>query len=295
VLTDYDLIQCIRDEGSYFGQESLIGIHIDNFLAVGKSKNLDYIVQGIQRHVELDKQGRPQKMLWIEMTWKKNSSRVLLTQSGLIENLAKKHGKVGIKTSMPLMPHYFSTITQMDTLCDNMMYQQIVGGLLYLSRMTRPEASIQVNLLERRSTNPSTMNLEGAKDLLRYFISTKMEGIQINKPENLNIVIYADAKQLGQGIKQSNDNCGRPTHELMDPKAECHITLDHGSRIYCGLRGSKGCRCNETIDIGDEDRHQYPNTDNGLRWCFKLVKNLEVPTTVETYRAQIPLPKAGDQ
>jgi hypothetical protein len=82
---------------------------------------------------------------------------------------------------------------------------------------------------------------------------------------------------------------------MIDLKAGCRITLDHGSRIYCGLRGSKGCRCNETIDIGDEDRHQYPNTDDGLRGCFKLVKNLEVPTMVETYRAQIPLLEAGDQ
>jgi hypothetical protein len=193
VLTDCDLTQCVGDEGSYFGQESLIGTHVDDFLAVGKPKNLDYIEQGIQRHVELDKRGRPQKMLGIEMTWEKNGSGVLLTQSGLIENLAKKHGIVGVKTSMPLAQHYFSTITETDIPCDKMMYQQMVGGLLYLSRMTRPEASIQVNLLGRRSTNPSTMNMEGVKDLLRYFLSTKMEGIQINKPENLNVVIYADA------------------------------------------------------------------------------------------------------
>jgi hypothetical protein len=202
VLTDCDLTQCVGDEGSYFGQESLIGTHVDDFLAVGKPKNLDYIEQGIQRHVELDKRGRPQKMLGIEMTWKKNGSGVLLTQSGLIENLAKKHGIVGVKTSMPLAQHYFSTITETDIPCDKMMYQQMVGGLLYLSRMTRPEASIQVNLLGRRSTNPSTMNMEGAKDLLRYFLSTKMEGIQINKPENLNVVIYADAS-YGDPINNS--------------------------------------------------------------------------------------------
>jgi hypothetical protein len=202
VLTDCDLIQCVGDEESYFGQESLIGTHVDDFLVVEKPKNLDYIEQGIQRHVELDKRGRPQKMLGIEMTWEKKGSGVLLTQSGLIENLAKKHGIVGIKTSMPLARHYFSTITETDTPCDKMMYQQIVGGLHYLSRMTRPEASIQVNLLGRRSTNPSTMNMEGAKDLLRYFLSTKMEGIQINKPENLNVVIYADAS-YGDPINNS--------------------------------------------------------------------------------------------
>jgi hypothetical protein len=154
-MTNSGLAQCIGDEGSYFGQEILIGTH----------ENLDYIEQGIQRHVELDKRGRPQKMLGIEMTWEKDGSSVLLTQSRLIENLAKQYGIVGVKTSMPLAQHYFSTITETDIPCDKTKYQQIVGGILFLSRMTRPEVPIQVNLLGRRSTSPSTTNMEGAKEL----------------------------------------------------------------------------------------------------------------------------------
>jgi hypothetical protein len=78
VLTDYNLVQCVRDEGSFFGQESLVGTHVDDFFAVGTPKNLNYIEQAIQRYVELDKRGRPPKMLGIEMTWKKNGSGVLL-------------------------------------------------------------------------------------------------------------------------------------------------------------------------------------------------------------------------
>jgi hypothetical protein len=74
VLTDCNLIQCIRDERSYFGQESLIAIHVDDFLVVGKPQNLNYIEQGIQRHIEMDKRGRAQKMLEIEMT-RKNIAR----------------------------------------------------------------------------------------------------------------------------------------------------------------------------------------------------------------------------
>jgi hypothetical protein len=35
--------------------------------------------------------------------------------------------------------------------------------------------------------------MKGAKDLLWYFISTKMEGIQLNKPENLNVMVYIHA------------------------------------------------------------------------------------------------------
>jgi hypothetical protein len=93
---------------------------------------------------------------------------VLLTQSGLIENLAK-HGIIGIKTSMLLSQHYFSTITETDTPCDKMKHQQIVGELLHLSRMTRPKASMQVNPLGRRSTNPSHYEYGRSKGLATVF------------------------------------------------------------------------------------------------------------------------------
>jgi hypothetical protein len=119
------------------------------------------------------------KNLRIDMTWEKNGFGVLLTLSELIENLPKQHAIVVIETSMLLAQNYLLTITKTDTPCNKTKYQQIVGWLLYLSRMTRPEASIQVNLLGRRPTNPSTTNMEGAKDLW-YFLSTKMEGIQLN-------------------------------------------------------------------------------------------------------------------
>jgi hypothetical protein len=112
---------------------------------------------------------------------------------------------------MPLAQHYFLTITETNIPCDKMMYQQIVGGLLYLSRMTRPKVSIQVNLLGKRSTNLSTMNMEGAKDLLWYFLSTKMEGIQINKLENLNVMIYVDASYRDPINNSSESQSGAMT------------------------------------------------------------------------------------
>jgi hypothetical protein len=37
------------------------------------------------------------------------------------------------------------------------------------------------------------MIIKGVKDLVQYFLSTKIESIQINKPNNRNIVIYIDA------------------------------------------------------------------------------------------------------
>jgi hypothetical protein len=83
------LTQCVGDEGTYHGYNGLLGSHADDLLGVGTQGRLDEIEQIIEKQVELDKCGKPEKMLGIELTWNDNSDEVLLTQKGLIETLAK--------------------------------------------------------------------------------------------------------------------------------------------------------------------------------------------------------------
>jgi hypothetical protein len=279
-------------------------------------------------------------------------------------NLVKKYGIVGIKISMPLAQQYFLIITDAGIHCGKVVYQQVVGRPFYLSRVTRPEASMQVNLLGRRSTNPSTTNIELAKDLLRYCLSTKMEGIPLNKPENLNIVIYADASygdpinnsgnsqsrtmitvesqlvnwwtrkqdvvslsimeaEYIAGCKGANDTAAmrQLTSEMkIDSNTPILMTCKIVYRMrrciyYVSMVFSKDifgaiyieyikgfvpiryrgyCLCiSPHLILIDLQARVFQH--DGLRGCFKPIKNLEVSTTVETYRAQIPLPESGDQ
>lgn len=52
-------------------------------------------------------------------------------------------------------------------------YREIIGGLLYLARMTRPDISYAVTLLARFMSNPGRIQWEAAKRLLRYVEGTK--------------------------------------------------------------------------------------------------------------------------
>jgi hypothetical protein len=67
---------------------------------------------------------------------------------------------------MPSAPHYFATESESQP-ANKIRYQQIVAGLLFVARMTWPEATIQVNLVGWRATNPSAANMEGALNLLK--------------------------------------------------------------------------------------------------------------------------------
>ena len=72
-------------------KDSIVGTHVDNMLAVGPPAALNETEVRIEKTVELDKRGRLRKMLGIEMSWNKEGSEVILTQTSLIESLAQQH------------------------------------------------------------------------------------------------------------------------------------------------------------------------------------------------------------
>ena len=78
-------------------------------------------------------------------------------------------------------------------------FQSIIGGLLFIAQMTRPEISIHVNLLGRRAQDPSIHNLEGAHRVLSYLKSTPQEGVVLRKPSNLDLKIFVDTSYGDKG------------------------------------------------------------------------------------------------
>ena len=89
------------------------------------------------------------------------------------------------------------------------IYQSLVGSLLYICRHTRPELSIHVNLLGRRTSKPSMTNWDTAMHVLRYLLSTKEEGIRFQEKTKerkiqTEVTAYADASYGGEmSVSQS--------------------------------------------------------------------------------------------
>ena len=84
-------------------------------------------------------------------------------------------------------------------------YQSLVGSLLYVSRMTRPDISVHVNLLGRRTAKPGIINLQTAMHLAQYLASTKEEGLILKSdPQEVKIFAYADASYEGEGSRSQS-------------------------------------------------------------------------------------------
>lgn len=196
--------QCVKDEGCYHRttQDALLGTHVDDIIGFGTQDALENNKKGIEKHVELDKRGKPKKMLGIEMKWEDGGNTVVMTQTMLIESLSKQHNVIA-KASLPQDRTYFEENSQIEP-ADSRNYQQIVGGLLFISRMTRPDIAIHVYLLGRRAQTPNTLNLKAAKMSLSYLLSTKKAGLRLCKPENLEVEVVTDASYVGEEGKSQS-------------------------------------------------------------------------------------------
>ena len=221
-MTQVGLRQSIGDPGCFYNQDGLIiSTHVDDMMAVAITESqLNDIELAIEHHVELDKLGIPTKLLGMELTWTKNKNKkgnveVKLTQKTSIGNLEKEHGLTvsNVPTkSLPLNPSLFEAPKEDVLLPDQQKrFQSLVGSLLYINRCTRPEISIQVNLLGRRTAQASQVNMQTAMHVLRYLASSKEKGLTIKRTTKDGkglLKSYADASYGGE---QSRSQSGSLT------------------------------------------------------------------------------------
>ena len=225
IMVQVGLRQLIGDPGCFHNQETrlIISTHVDDMMAIAPSENqLNDIEKAIEHHVELDKLGIPTKLLGMELTWTKDKKgkEIKLTQKTSIENLEKEHDLTvpNVPTrSLPLNPTLFEPPKgpEEELTPDQLKkYQSLVGSLLYINRCTRPEISIQVNLLGRRTSRASHNNLRAAMHVLRYLAFSKQKGVTIRRvpggtktsQEKGVIKAYADASYGGEQAKSQSGN-----------------------------------------------------------------------------------------
>ena len=200
------LTQSIGDPGCFYRPNGLIlSTHVDDMVAIAPTEaELDDFEKKVETHVELDKLGIPKKLLGMELTWEEKGT-VKLTQRTAIGNLAKEF-EIALtevpSKSLPLNPEIFKEPTNEEDLAPLDKYQSLVGSLLYIARHTRPEISIHVNLLGRRTSKASNNNMRAALQVLRYLMSTQTDGLTILKEvttdEPINIQGFALASYGGE-------------------------------------------------------------------------------------------------
>ena len=150
---------------------------------------MNLIEEEVEKYLKLEHHGQPSKLLSMECYY--DDEGLVLTQTTLIEDFALAHGINGVKHSLPADSTLFEYEYDEG---DSKEYQQIVGGLLYISWQP-PGSKPSTN---KPSTNkPSTTNLKAAREICRYLLSTKFDGKETGEGGRLEVKIYTYASYRG--------------------------------------------------------------------------------------------------
>ena len=189
--------QCIGDEGTYTSRnyQLFIDTHVNDLIGIAPTENdLDNAENPVERRVELGKRGKPTNMLGVELHW--SDRKVVLIQTRLKDSMTTQFlaGEDGGKHSRPLNADDYKSPENPPNET-HPKFQAIVGGLLFIARMTRPDISIHANLLGRRTKDATPTHYYTALKVLRYL---REEGLILRKAENLSLHIYTDAAYGGE-------------------------------------------------------------------------------------------------
>jgi len=70
ILKIAGLKRCISDEGTYVGNNIIIGTHVDDLVGIAPTnEDLDLVEASCEKSIELDKKGKLKRLLGMELSW----------------------------------------------------------------------------------------------------------------------------------------------------------------------------------------------------------------------------------
>jgi len=172
----------------------LLVVHVDDIFAVGEQARCDQFKEDLNKLVPVKNLG--------DLTWysgcyyerDREAGRLTISQKTYVDNLAGEYGVTWGK-STPLSTTYRLWEFDVDEPEVNEPFRQLVGSLLWVARLTRPDLLNAVRAVARYCSSPKLIHWNAALNILGYAVRTSHFGISFQRGtvEGLNLVAFADA------------------------------------------------------------------------------------------------------
>ena len=178
---------------------SFILVYVDDLLVVAPSKHvLKAIMQSLHQLYEMREMSNVEMFLGVELKWSPNRKSLHMSQSRYASDMVRRYGMQDSKpTDTPMVASFFAGLDaeKAEVMADVELdtYRSIIGSLLFLARMSRPDITTAVAMLARYSHCPTAYCMRAAKRVLRYVNST------------LDVGVTMDATTPGQKTKDGCD------------------------------------------------------------------------------------------
>ena len=179
ILTSKDLYCCV---------------YVDDILITRKPHLVQQCIEKLQERFKCTDSGETSLLLGMQI--EKTPEHIKLYQERYITEILERFGmkncnpiKTPIEADTPLQK-----ATDNDQLCDQKLYQSIIGSLMYAATATRPDIAHATHFLGQFSAKPTKTHLIVAKRVLRYLKGTPTLGITYKyNSDDIPLRVYSDS------------------------------------------------------------------------------------------------------
>lgn len=170
----------------------VIALYVDDFFVYSNDQiETDKLISVLSSTFKIKNLGQVQQCLGMRVKIDKESNVITLDQEQYIDQLLEKFNLSKSKTAST--PMECKLDFNKSECCDQEIpYQQLIGSLMFLSVLTRPDISYSVSFLSQFNKCHTNTHWNYAKRILRYLKKTKSFCLRYVK-ETAGLVGYVDA------------------------------------------------------------------------------------------------------
>lgn len=170
-----------------------VALFVDDFFVFYNCENAYKIMRSVlESDFKIKDLGEIKNCLGMNVNVKKDC--VTLDQERFIDSILQRFNMIDCKPSdTPMEVNLKLKKAENDNCSETYPYQQLVGSLMYLSVLTRPDISYSVSFLSQFNTCYNETHWKQSKRLLRYLQKTKHFGLIFKKNNCSDLHGFVDA------------------------------------------------------------------------------------------------------
>lgn len=176
----------------------IILVYVDDIpIGAPSMEQVNWFKSQFSKAFKIKDLGETKKILGVHVTRDRQTKTLRLDQTHYVHDIMSKYGMEKDKAQPVKIPlNGYESIQPSgpnDLRTDQREYQQIIGSLLYLAILTRPDIAFAIGRLSQHLSDPSEHHMKALKGLMRYVRSTADLGITYGAGINDQLVGYSDS------------------------------------------------------------------------------------------------------
>lgn len=173
--------------------KTIVTLYVDDFFVFSNDDSeMENLKNVLASNFKLKDLGQVKQCLGMSVNFDKTNGVITLCQENYVNQLLKKFNMMECKSVNTPMESKLN-ISKSEKCNAELPYQQLVGSLMYLAVLTRPDITFSVGSLSQFNNCYNSEHWSYAKRVLKYLKKTKHFGLTYNKNSDSKLVGYVDA------------------------------------------------------------------------------------------------------